>query len=79
MGEQTLAHALACRISERASIIRLNGVSATRRTVPNPAAILDDLKPEAIPFGLVQPVVAFWWANGCGGREGADEDWTHNT
>ena len=43
------------------------------RIEPDPVAVLDDLKPEAIPFGLVQPIVAFGWANGCGWGERTDE------
>ena len=46
---------------------------AETRVEPNVAAILDDLKPETVPFGLVQPIVASGWANGCRRAEGADE------
>jgi hypothetical protein len=34
---------------------------------------LDDLKPEAIPLELVNPIVALWWADGCGRGQGSDE------
>jgi hypothetical protein len=37
------------------------------RIEPNPAAILDDLKPEAVPFRLVQPIIAFGRSDACGG------------
>jgi hypothetical protein len=40
---------------------------------PHIAAVLVDLEPEAIPLGLVQPIVAFGWTNGCRGGEGTDE------
>ena len=43
------------------------------RIEPNLAAVLDDLKPKAIPLGLVQPIVALGWADGCGWGEGADK------
>ena len=43
------------------------------RIEPGADAVFDDLKPEAVPLGLVQPIVAFGWANGCRGGEGADE------
>ena len=46
---------------------------AVARIEPNLAAILDDLEAKAIPFGLVQPIVALGRADGCGGAEGADD------
>jgi hypothetical protein len=41
------------------------------RWVPHIAAVLDDLKPEAVPFGLVQPIVALGrtWGRGDGGTD----------
>jgi hypothetical protein len=35
--------------------------------------VLDDLKPEAIPLELVNPIVALWWADGCRRGQGSDE------
>jgi hypothetical protein len=43
-------------------------VGAAARVETDTGAILDSLKPEAIPFWLVQPVIAFGRANGCGGK-----------
>jgi hypothetical protein len=36
-------------------------------------AILDDLEAKAVPLGFMNPIVALWWANGCGGGQGTDE------
>jgi hypothetical protein len=47
--------------------------------LPDGHAVLDDLEAEAIPFRLVQPIVALGWADGCGGGEGADERETRAT
>ena len=46
---------------------------AVFRIEANVAAILNDLKPKAVPFGFVQPIVARGWTDGCGGDEGADK------
>ena len=37
---------------------------AVARIEPDPAAVFDDLEAEAVPFGLVQPIVARGWAGG---------------
>jgi hypothetical protein len=47
--------------------------SAVARIESDLAAILDDLEAKAVPFGLVQPIVALGWAYGCAGGEGANE------
>jgi hypothetical protein len=36
-------------------------------------AVLDDLEAKAVPFGFMQPIVALWWSDGCGRRQGLDE------
>jgi hypothetical protein len=52
---------------------------ALARIEPHPAAVLDDLKPEAVPFGFMQPILALGWANGGGSVERADKQETGDT
>ena len=57
----------------RKSCAALRSGAGSSSATSTPSAILDDLKPESIPFGLVQPIVGLGWANGCGGGEGTDK------
>ena len=40
-------------------------VGTVARVEADTSAVLDDLEPEAIPFGLMQPIIALGRANGC--------------
>jgi len=52
---------------------------AVARVEANACAVLDDLKSEAVPFRLVQPVVAFGWTHGGRRGQGADKREVHNS
>ena len=41
--------------------------------------VFDDQKPEAVPCGFVQPIVAFWWTHRCGWGQRTDKGATHGS
>ena len=53
---------------------------AALRVEPHIAAVFDDLEAKAVPFGLVQPIVALGRAESCGRGEGMNEieTWRHD-
>ena len=66
-----LRRQLAEGLNHARQAIRLVGAAA--RVETDTGAILDGLKPEAIPFGFVQPVVAFGRADGRGWGQRTDK------